>query len=220
MTRSIRSRRHVAKFRNNATDLDRSSVNGLCVAQMSRKTKRLIGYARVSTAGQDLSRQIRALKAERCAAIFTDTASGKSLEGRPELGKAIISLAPGDTLLLAEWDRATRSMWDGLQIVKQVLDAGATIRVLDFPSLDLTTPEGRGFLALFSAMAERERIRIVKRTQEGRRLAMEAGKRMGRKPKLTGHQQRSARGRLAKGESTRDIARDFAVHHATIARLR
>jgi len=35
-------------------------------------------------------------------------------------------------------------MWDGLQIVKQVLDAGATIRVLDFPSLDLTTPEGRG----------------------------------------------------------------------------
>ena len=52
---------------------------------------------------------------------------------------------PGDVLVLAEWDRATRSMWDGLQIVKQVLDAGATIRVLDFPSLDLTTPESRGF---------------------------------------------------------------------------
>jgi DNA invertase Pin-like site-specific DNA recombinase len=111
-------------------------------------------------------------------------------------------------------------MWDGLQIVKQVLDAGATIRVLDFPSLDLTTPEGREFLALFSAMAERERMRIVKRTQEGRRLAIEAGRRIGRKPKLTPHQQRSARSRLANGESTRDIARDFAVHHATIARLR
>jgi DNA invertase Pin-like site-specific DNA recombinase len=142
------------------------------------------------------------------------------LEGRPELGKAIATLAPGDILILAEWDRATRSMWDGLQIVKQVLDAGATIRVLDFPSLDLTTPEGRGFLALFSAMAERERIRIVKRTQEGRRLAVEAGKRMGRKPKLTAHQRRSVRTRLASGESTRDIAKDFAVHHATIARLR
>jgi DNA invertase Pin-like site-specific DNA recombinase len=112
------------------------------------------------------------------------------------------------------------AQWDGLQIVKQVLDAGATIRVLDFPSLDLTTPEGRGFLALFSAMAERERMRIVKRTQEGRRLAMEAGKRMGRKPKLTDHQQRSARARLTSGGSTRDIAKDFAVHHATIARLR
>jgi DNA invertase Pin-like site-specific DNA recombinase len=187
---------------------------------MSREKRRSIGYARVSTAGQDLSRQIRALKAERCTAIFSDQASGRSLEGRPELATAIAHLAPGDTLLLAEWDRATRSMWDGLQIVKQVLDAGATIRVLDFPSLDLTTPEGRGFLALFSAMAERERMRIVKRTQEGRRLAVEAGRRMGRKPKLTPHQQRSARSRLAKGESTRDIAKDFAVHHATIARLR
>jgi DNA invertase Pin-like site-specific DNA recombinase len=109
-------------------------------------------------------------------------------------------------------------MWDGLQIVKQVLDAGATIRVLDFPSLDPT--RGRGFLALFSAMAERERMRIVKRTKEGRRLAIEAGKRMGRKPKLTTHQQRSVRTRLASSESTRDIAKDFAVHHATIARLR
>jgi DNA invertase Pin-like site-specific DNA recombinase len=214
------AKRRVAKFRNNATGLDHSPVNSLSVAYMSRTKKRLIGYARVSTAGQDLSRQVRALKAERCSAIFADTASGKSLEGRPELGKAIDELAPGDTLLLAEWDRATRSMWDGLQIVKQVLDAGATIRVLDFPSLDLTTPEGRGFLALFSAMAERERIRIVKRTQEGRRLAIEAGKRMGRKPKLTAHQSRSARVRLANGESTRDVAKDFAVHHATIARLR
>ena len=74
------------------------------------------------------------------------------------------------------------------QIVKEVIDAGASIRVLDFPSLDLGTPEGRGFLALFSAMAERERERIVKRTHEGRRLAMARGVTMGRKPKLTAHQ--------------------------------
>src|SRR5262245_65493379 len=94
-----------------ASELDRSSVNGLSVAYMSRKTKRLIGYARVSTAGQDLARQVRVLKAERCAAIFTDTASGKSLEGRPQLGMAIASLAPGDTLLLAVWHRATESVW-------------------------------------------------------------------------------------------------------------
>jgi hypothetical protein len=111
-------------------------------------------------------------------------------------------------------------MWDELQIVRQVLDAGATIRVLDFPSLDLTTPEGRGFLALFSAMAERERMRIVERTQEGRRSATEAGERMGRKLKLTAHQQKSARVSLASGESSCDIAKDFAVQDATMARLR
>ena len=34
---------------------------------------------------------------------------------------------PGDELVIAEWDRATRSMWDGLQILKDIIDAGATI---------------------------------------------------------------------------------------------
>ena len=191
---------------------------------MSRKSRvrpgRLIGYARVSTASQDLTRQVRALKAERCAEIFTDRASGKSLTGRPELARAIAELAPGDVLVLAEWDRCTRSMWDGLQIVKEVLDAGATIRVLDFPSLDLGTPEGRGFLAMFSAMAERERMRIVKRTHEGRRVAMERGVKMGRRPKLTAHQRAKVAARLAAGETTREIGRDLGVSHSTIARVR
>jgi DNA invertase Pin-like site-specific DNA recombinase len=61
-------------------------------------------------------------------------------------------------------------------------------------------------------------MQIVKQVLD--RLAVEAGKRMGRKPKLTAHQRRSVRTRLASGESTRDIAKDFAVHHATIVRLR
>jgi Resolvase, N terminal domain len=46
----------------------------------------------------------------------------------------------GDALVIAEWDRATRSMWDGLQIIKAVIDAGATIKVLDRSYIDLTTP--------------------------------------------------------------------------------
>jgi hypothetical protein len=42
-----------------------------------------------------------------------DTASGKSLAGRLQFRKALDSLAPGDELVIAEWDRAARSMWDG-----------------------------------------------------------------------------------------------------------
>jgi DNA invertase Pin-like site-specific DNA recombinase len=190
------------------------------MSHTKKRVKRLLGYCRVSTEAQDLNRQRQALKAFGCKHLFEDKASGKSLAGRPQLARALDELRSGDTLVLAEWDRATRSMWDGLHIVKQVLDAGATIKVLDFPSLDLTTPEGRGFLAMFSAMAERERARIIERTREGRRLAMRRGVKMGPPFKLTEHQRQLAAKRMATGESTRQIARDLAVSHNTIARLR
>ena len=42
------------------------------------------------------------MKTERCNVIHGDTASGKSLEGRLELAKAIDKLGPGDVLVLAE----------------------------------------------------------------------------------------------------------------------
>jgi DNA invertase Pin-like site-specific DNA recombinase len=190
------------------------------MSHTKNRAKRLLGYCRVSTEAQDLNRQRRALKAYGCMLLFEDKASGKSLAGRLALAQALEELRPGDCLVLAEWDRATRSMWDGLHIVKNVLDAGATIRVLDFPSLDLTTPEGRGFLAMFSAMAERERTRIVERTREGRRLAMSNGVKMGPPFKLTEDQRQLAAKRMAAGEGTRQIARDFNVSHNTIARLR
>src|SRR5215813_2288936 len=162
----------------------------------------------------------QALKGFGCKTIFEDRASGKSFTGRPELSRALEELRPGDRLVLAAWDRATRSMWDGLHIVKHVIDAGATIKVLDFPSLDLATTEGRGFLAMFSAMVERERMRIIDRTREGRRFAMTNGVKMGPPLKLTEHQRNLAAKRMAAGESTRQIARDFNVSHNTIARLR
>ena len=44
-----------------------------------------------------------------------------------------------------------------------------------------------------------ERLRIIKRTHEGRQIARAKGVRMGRKPKLTPHQIKEARQRLAKG---------------------
>jgi hypothetical protein len=53
----------------------------------------------------------------RCDPIRSDTASGKSMAGRPALAAALDELDAGDALVIAEWDRATRSMWDGLQIL-------------------------------------------------------------------------------------------------------
>ena len=185
----------------------------------TKPEKRLIGYARVSTQSQDLARQTKALKRLGCAAIYADKASGKSMAARPELARALDDLDSGDELVIAEWDRATRSMWDGLQIIKAVIDAGAAIKVLDRSYIDLATPMGRGFMAMMSAMAEDERLRIIKRTHEGRKIAQAKGVRMGRKPKLTPQQKTEARRRIAKGETTRDLAKSYGVSVSTISRL-
>ncbi len=141
------------------------------------------------------------------------------MAGRPELTRALDDLDTGDELVIAEWDRATRSMWDGLQIIKAAIDAGATMKVLDRSYIDLETPMGRGFMAMMSALAEDERQRIIKRTHEGRQIARAKGVKMGRKPKLNTHQIKEARQRLAEGEKTRDLAKIYAVSISTISRL-
>ena len=177
------------------------------------------GYARVSTKGQSLDRQIAALRTSGVDKIFREKVSGKSISNRPELGKAIDALGHGDVLVIAEWDRATRSMFDGINIIQRVAEREATVRALDKPWLDLSTPMGKGFGAFLSAMAEDERNRIVDRANAGRKLAKEEGKPFGPKFKLTEHQRELARERKANGERVRDIAKDYNVSHATIVRL-
>jgi DNA invertase Pin-like site-specific DNA recombinase len=78
---------------------------------------------------------------------------------------------------------------------------------------------GRGFMAMMSAMAEDERLRIIKRTHEGSQITRANGVRMGRKPKLTPHQIKEARQRLASGEKTRALAKSYDVSISTISRL-
>lgn len=178
----------------------------------------LIGYARVSTIHQNLERQLGCLRAAGCNAIHAEKASGKDVKGRPELEKAIDALGDGDVLVLAEWDRAKRSMFDGIAIMQRVHARGAAIKVLDKPHLDLTTKIGQGFLAFLSALAEDERERIVNRAADGRRAAAKSGIKFGRKPKLNATQKATACRMLHEGYSLRVVAREMNVHHSTIAR--
>jgi DNA invertase Pin-like site-specific DNA recombinase len=76
-------------------------------------------------------------------------------------------------------------------------------------------------LTVLGGLAEFERALISVRTGEGRKRAKERGVKMGRKPKLTPHQQREAiRRRDTKGEPVREIARTYNVSHSTISRLK
>jgi DNA invertase Pin-like site-specific DNA recombinase len=180
---------------------------------------RKIGYARVSSAHQNLERQLGALIAEGCSKVFKEKASGKSAKNRPELEKAINGLGTGDVLVLAEWDRCTRSMIDGIDIIERLHARGALIKVLDKPHLDLTSTIGKGFLAFLSALAQDERERIVTRANAGREVARARGTKFGRKPTLKPEQQADARIRLAAGETARALGRAYNVSHSTISRL-
>ena len=180
----------------------------------------MIGYARVSTQAQNLDRQIGALNGAGVERIFREKATAKSVKGRPHLEKAIDALGKGDVFVIAEWDRTTRSMMDGITIIQRVADRGATVKVLDKPWLDLTTPMGKGILAFLSALAEDERERITRRANEGRMAAKTRGVKFGPKPKLTEHQRNLALKRLSEGDSCRAIAKDMGVAHTTISRLR
>lgn len=179
-----------------------------------------IGYARVSDPSQNLDRQIAALRAEGCERIFADKATGKSVRGRPQLEKAIDALGTDFVFVVAEWDRATRSYEDGLNIVTRIAQRDAMVRVLDREYFDLTTDLGKALLGLLSAIASDERKRIVRRADEGRRIARQKGIKLGRKPKLTEHQRSKALERLAAGDSAREIGRDYGVSHTTIVRLK
>jgi DNA invertase Pin-like site-specific DNA recombinase len=74
-------------------------------------------------------------------------------------------------------------------------------------------------LTVLGGLAEFERELIRARTGEGRERAKANGVKMGRKPKLTDHQKREAIKRLAKGETTRDLAKSYGVSVSTISRL-
>jgi len=181
---------------------------------MSRVT---VGYARVSTNGQTLDAQIEALKAAGATTIFKETASGARTD-RAQLAKAIGSLKAGDTLVVTRLDRLARSTRDLLNTLDAVAKKGAAFKSLVDTWADTTTPHGRLLLTVLGGLAEFERELIRARTGEGRRRAVEAGVKLGRRSSLTPHQQQEVIKRRADGESLMALAKSYGVAHPTIIR--
>ena len=89
---------------------------------------RYIGYARVSTDGQELDLQIRDLKAAGCQPIFTDKVSGTKSE-RPGLDDCLKTLQTGDTLVVWRLDRLGRSMQHLVSVVTELKSQGHRVPV-------------------------------------------------------------------------------------------
>ena len=179
---------------------------------------RRLGYARVSTYGQTLDAQLEQLRAEGCAKIYREKASGAQADRR-ELLRMLKDLAAGDVVTVTRIDRLARSTFDLFAIVKQIADAGARFQSLAEPWADTGTSTGRLMLAVLGGLADVERDLIRTRTAEGRSRATARGQHMGRPPSLTPQQQAEACQGRAEGSTLKELARSYDVSLSTISRL-
>ena len=141
-----------------------------------------IGYARVSTTGQDLSLQRDRLA--DCDKIFEEKASGARRTVRPALEEAMNYVREGDVFVVTKLDRLARSVLELMQITQVLQDKKCDLQALD-QELDTSTPTGRLIFHVLAVIGEFERELITERSREGRERAMAAGVKFGRKPKLT-----------------------------------
>jgi DNA invertase Pin-like site-specific DNA recombinase len=179
---------------------------------------RLVGYARVSTQDQDLSGQLDALKAAGVKDIYREKVSGVRAD-RPQLAKLMAGLKAGDVVVVTKLDRLGRSTRELLELIDRIGKAGASFRSLGDPLWDTGSAQGRLLSTLLAAIAEFERELIRERTGEGRKRAMAAGVKFGRKRKLSDFQRAEAIKRRAAGEPLAVIASAYAVSETMISIL-
>ena len=185
-----------------------------------------IGYARVSSKEQHLDRQLAALK--DVDKLFTDKLSGANTN-RPELQKMLAYIREGDIVLVTELDRLGRNNQDLTQIMNTIQNKGATLDVLNLPSMTgIADPNLRQLMTnliieLYKYQAESERKRIIERQQQGIALAKQQGKYHGRKPPQ--YTQDDPRLQHAfklyqAGMSDIDVARNTGIKRTTFIRYR
>lgn len=136
-----------------------------------------IGYARVSTTGQNLDMQLAAFTDAKCEKIFNEKESG--VKERPVLKELLTFIRQGDELVVYKLDRLGRSLKDLLNIVDDLQTRQINMVSLN-DNFDAKTLSGKLMMQLFAILAEYERNLIVERTKTGRMVAMKNGKKMGR----------------------------------------
>lgn len=174
----------------------------------------IYGYARVSTADQDLSLQERALKCAGCDIIRSEKKSASERQGRKELAILLDFLRAGDTLMVTRIDRLARSIGDLQDIVRSLKARGVFLKATEQP-IDTGTAAGKAFLDMLGVFAEFETNLRRERQMEGIAAAKIRGVYKGRKPSID----REEICRLhANGQGATQIARELHIGRASVYR--
>lgn len=144
----------------------------------------LIFYARVSSKGQNLDRQLARAKEVKADKIFTDKMSGKNTE-RPGLEHTFEYIREGDTVEVVSLDRLSRNYGDIQHLVQQLKDKKVKLIVDDLPQTHTGNELVDQFMLdmmvnLMGFVAQNEREKIKERQRQGIAQAKKRGAYKGR----------------------------------------
>ncbi|PJG82634.1 recombinase family protein [Caviibacterium pharyngocola] len=184
-----------------------------------------IGYARVSTQGQDLTEQLNALNAFGCEKIFTGKHSGKAENNQQQLEELLDYIREGDQVVVTKFDRLGRSLSQCLQVFDKLISKNIGFIALH-QNIDTTKkndPIAMATIHVLGLCAELERNFIVERTQSGKAAKIAAGDMNaigGRPKKLSEKSIKSLLKDLKKGLSLTEAAKKYEVSRSTISRYK
>lgn len=135
----------------------------------------LVGYARVSSTGQNLDSQIESLKNIGCDKIFMEKKSGTNTKDRLELQNALEFVREGDTFVVTRLDRCSRSVSDLYKILEQLKNKNVSFNAIN-QNIDTSSSTGKLMLGMLSIIAEFENDLRRERQTEGIKRAKELGK--------------------------------------------
>ncbi|WP_186672918.1 recombinase family protein [Sporosarcina sp. BP05] len=184
-----------------------------------------VGYARVSTKDQNLDRQLESLK--DVSKIFADKLSGQSTE-RPQLKAMLEYIREGDIVVVTELDRLGRINIDITDIMNAIQEKGATLEVLNLPSLkgiqdvNLRRLINTLMIEIYKYQAESDRQRIKELQAQGIAIAKKKGKFKGGKLKYKENDPKLlyAFKLYLEGETEKDIERITGINRRTFRRYR
>lgn len=174
-----------------------------------------VGYARVSSTGQDLAVQLEKLSG--CDKVFKEKRSGVDV-GRPELKACLEYLREGDTLLVTKLDRLARSAPDLYRIISLLAEKGVAFKVTDDPTIDTSSRTGKLIMGILALIAEFENDIRRERQMDGIRNALDRGVKFGRKSILTEAVVNTVRSLRADGITVPEIMRRTHLSKASVYR--
>ena len=125
-----------------------------------------VGYARVSSVGQNLQSQLDALKEYGCEKIFQEKVSGTSTKGREQFKEMMNFVRENDEAVVTRIDRCSRSVLDMQLIIRELDEKKVTFTATE-QSINTRTPEGKCFLNMLSIFSEFETLIRKERQADG-----------------------------------------------------